>query len=156
MSDADARLAVSALDAPVLPPNILLILDELTSNLIKYSLYEYVEMKDPATGRVEKRPSRCLYPDIEQMVAVALRHHNLVLNFSWEERTSMLNDFRVNWYLRLKRRHRSDSTALAIIKSCWDLYRGNIMGASTEGTFQGFYAKSVGAIKELIMGGKKE
>ena len=152
----DARLAASALDAPVLPTNILLILDEATGNLVKYGLYEYAQVVDPATGRVELKPSRCRYPEIEQMVAVALRHHNLVLNFSWEERTSMLNDFRVNWYLRLKRRHRSDSTALAIIKSCWDLYRGNVMGASTEGTFQGFYAKSVGAIRELIMGGKKE
>lgn len=148
----DPRVAASALDAPVLPTNILLILDELTSNMVKYNLYEYADATDPATGRVERRPVRCLYPDVEQMVAVALRHHNLVLNFNWEERTSMLNDFRINWFLRLKRKYRGDQNAQAIIKSCWDLYRGNVMGAATEGTFQGFYAKTVGAIKELIMG----
>ena len=117
---------------------ILAQLDEWSRFTIMNLLYEFEIVEDSETGVKEKRVKECKYLDIENAAGYALSHHNLLMNFTWEERTVMILDWRNQFYRPLTFKYRREKDARTIITALNGVFLRNIMGGSGGGSHQDF------------------
>jgi len=150
--DYEPNLVQGAIDSygesPVTEP-ILAQLDEWSRYTIMTLLYEWDVVDNPHSGKKEKKAVSCRFPDIENALGYALSHHNLIVNFTWEESRSSILDWRGKFYRPLMYKYRRDNDAQTIITALDAVFVRNVMGGSAGGSHQGFLWRLQGGYKGI-------
>ncbi len=138
-------MAQSALDSDITvgEPRIAQ-LDNIGDFRITRLLYRWEIRKHPITEELEKVPVDVRYPDIENALGTLISHLNMVMNFSFEERCSMIISARKKIIAPLKFKYRRDADALQILSTAEEIHRRNVV-ESGSGSHQAYIGRLMGS-----------
>lgn len=132
----------------VLEP-ILAQLDDWSKYTVSNLLYEWKTIENPNTGKSVRVPVKCYYPDIENAMGFALSHHNLIMNFTWEESRALLLRWRGKLYRPLMYKYKRTANARTILTALDAIFERNVIGGSSGGSHQAFLWRMQGGFRGI-------